>query len=117
MTLALSKRTRRPWWMTTFGREPMGDIFFDRLWPEYERDMGEEVTPAAYAPEYNSLFHAAGQQHQVHSPVPSYIENFYSWIEKKNGKKEKAHKTDHCQGSAQPIFCWLLPVDLSIIHP
>ncbi len=45
MTLALSKRHRRPWWMTTFGREPMGDIFYDRLWPEWGRDAGEEVTP------------------------------------------------------------------------
>ena len=41
MRLELSKR--RPWWMTTFGREPMGDIFFDRLYPEWRRDVGEEL--------------------------------------------------------------------------
>lgn len=46
MTLALSRKHRRPWWMTTYGREPFGDIFFDRLWPEWGRDAGEEVTPS-----------------------------------------------------------------------
>ena len=46
MTLALSKRSRRPWWMTTFGHEPLGDVFYDRLWPEWRRDAGEEVTPS-----------------------------------------------------------------------
>lgn len=42
-----AKRTGRPWWMTPFGREPMGDVFFDRLWPEWQRDIGEEWTPSA----------------------------------------------------------------------
>ncbi|MCF8063588.1 MAG: Hsp20/alpha crystallin family protein [Deltaproteobacteria bacterium] len=41
-----AKRGPRPWWMTPFGREPMGDVFFDRLWPEWQRDMGEEWSPA-----------------------------------------------------------------------
>lgn len=41
-----TKRGPRPWWMTPFGREPMGDVFFDRLWPEWQRDMGEEWSPA-----------------------------------------------------------------------
>ena len=45
MMLELSRK-RRPWWMTPFGREPLGDIFFDRLWPEWKRDMGEEITPS-----------------------------------------------------------------------
>jgi len=46
MTLALSRRRGRPWWMTNFGREPLGDVFFDRLWPEWGRDTGEEVNPS-----------------------------------------------------------------------
>lgn len=46
MTLTLSRRSNRPWWMTPFGREPLGDIFFDRPYPEWRRDMGEEVTPS-----------------------------------------------------------------------
>ena len=32
--------------MTPFGREPFGDVFLDRLWPEWQRDMGEEWTPS-----------------------------------------------------------------------
>ncbi len=43
MTIALTRRSGRPWWMTPFGREPMGDLFFDRLWPEWQRDAGSEV--------------------------------------------------------------------------
>lgn len=45
MTLPTKSR-QRPWWMTPFGREPMGDVFFDRLWPEWPRDMGEEWSPS-----------------------------------------------------------------------
>ncbi len=44
MTITLSKRHGRPWWMTPFGREPFGDIFFDRLWSEWQGDAGEELT-------------------------------------------------------------------------
>jgi HSP20 family protein len=32
--------------MTPFGSEGWGDVFFDRLWPEWRRDLGEEWTPA-----------------------------------------------------------------------
>jgi HSP20 family protein len=46
MDVTLAKRSGRPWWMTPFGREPLGDIFFDRLWPEWKRDMGEELNPS-----------------------------------------------------------------------
>jgi HSP20 family protein len=45
MTVTLAKRINRPWWMTPFGREPLGDVFFDRLWPEWKRDTGEEFSP------------------------------------------------------------------------
>ena len=46
MAVTLAKRSGRPWWMTPFGREPLGDVFFDRLWPEWKRDMGEELNPS-----------------------------------------------------------------------
>jgi HSP20 family protein len=39
-------RSRRPWWMTAYGREPMGDVWSDRLWPEWPRQWGEEYTPS-----------------------------------------------------------------------
>jgi len=45
MTLP-TKRGQRPWWMMPSGREPFGDVFFDRLWPEWQRDLGEEWAPA-----------------------------------------------------------------------
>jgi len=45
MDVTLAKRSNRPWWMTTFGREPFGDIFFDRLRPEWKRDTEEEMSP------------------------------------------------------------------------
>ena len=32
--------------MTPFGSEGWGDVFFDRLWPEWGRDMGEEWSPS-----------------------------------------------------------------------
>jgi HSP20 family protein len=45
--MAFPIRHRRPSWMMPGGREPWGDAFFDRLWPEWQRDMGEEWTPPA----------------------------------------------------------------------
>lgn len=44
--MALQIKKRRPSWMTPYGREGMGDVFFDRLWPEWQRDIGEEWSPA-----------------------------------------------------------------------
>lgn len=46
MALALRRSSGRPSWMTPFGHEGFGDVFFDRLWPEWRRDMGEEVQPS-----------------------------------------------------------------------
>lgn len=46
MTIALTRSKARPWWMSPFGVEPTGDVFFDRLWPEFHRDLGEEWTPS-----------------------------------------------------------------------
>jgi len=38
MTLAISRRTR-PWVVHP------GDVFFDRVWPEWRREVGEEWNP------------------------------------------------------------------------
>jgi len=40
-----TRRIRRPSWMTPWGEEGMGDVWFDRLWPEWQRWQGEEYTP------------------------------------------------------------------------
>jgi len=45
MTMAIV-RNRRPSWMTPFAMEGVGDVFFDRLWPEWQRDTGEEWSPS-----------------------------------------------------------------------
>ena len=61
MTLALSRRFGRPWWMTTFGREPLGDIFFDRLLPEWKGDLGEEVRPSVDFTEKDGKYHLTAE--------------------------------------------------------
>lgn len=42
MALSLISETGRPWWMTHDGKEPLGDVFFDRVWPEWQRDIGTD---------------------------------------------------------------------------
>jgi HSP20 family protein len=43
--------------MTPFGREPMGDLWSDRLWPEWPRWEGEEYRPSF------DLFEKDGKYH------------------------------------------------------
>jgi|APLow6443716910_1056828.scaffolds.fasta_scaffold24716_3 HSP20 family protein len=45
MALPVIRRSRRPGWMTPFGEEGFGDLFFDRLWNEWTRWQGEELVP------------------------------------------------------------------------
>ena len=42
MITSLERRSRRPSWLTPFGNE----LFFDRLWPEWRTEIGEEWSPA-----------------------------------------------------------------------
>ncbi len=51
------RRSRRPWWMTPFGREPMGDIWSDRLWPEWIRWQGDEYSPTFNLYEKEGAYH------------------------------------------------------------
>jgi HSP20 family protein len=57
MEKALARHIRRPSWMTPFGSEGWGDVFFDRLWPEWQRDLGEEWTPAVNFYEKDGAYH------------------------------------------------------------
>ncbi len=43
--MALPTLRRRPSWMTPYGSEGMGDVWSDRLWPEWPRWQGEESKP------------------------------------------------------------------------
>ena len=51
------KRGTRPHWMTPFGSEGWGDIFSDRLWPEWHRDFGEKLRPAVDFYEEGDQYH------------------------------------------------------------
>jgi HSP20 family protein len=51
------RRGRRPWWMTTGAPAPRGDVWFDRLWPEWPRWYAEEFTPALDIYEEEGTYH------------------------------------------------------------
>jgi HSP20 family protein len=74
--------------MTPFGSEGWGDVFFDRLWPEWRRDLGEEWTPAV------NFFEKDGN-YQITADLPGInkedvsvsLENGYVTL---SGKKESS---------------------------
>jgi HSP20 family protein len=45
MNMPLLKKERRPWWMSPWGDEAMGDVWSDRLFPVWQRMKGEEWVP------------------------------------------------------------------------
>jgi len=45
METSLTRRKKRPFWMTPFGQEPMGDVWSDRPWSGWPRWEGEEFVP------------------------------------------------------------------------
>ena len=57
----VSLMTRRPSWMTPWGEEGWGDVFFDRLWPEWRRDWGEEWAPTVNLFEKDGNFHITAE--------------------------------------------------------
>ena len=61
MTLAIKKRSGRPSWMTPSGHEGFGDAFFDRLWPEWRRDMGGESIPSVNFYEKDWEYHLTAE--------------------------------------------------------
>jgi HSP20 family protein len=90
MTTALEKKMRRPSWMTPFGEEGLGDVFFDRLWPEWRRDMGEEWTPTV------DLFEKEGNYH-LKAELPGFNKEDISVSLSEGtvtltGKKESSHE-------------------------
>jgi HSP20 family protein len=87
MTFALSRRHSRPWWMTTYEREPLGDIFFDRLWPEWRRDAGEEVTPSVDFTEKDGNYYLAAELPGINKEdISINVEDGYVTV---SGKKEE----------------------------
>lgn len=47
--------------MMPWGEEGFGDVFFDRLWPEWRRDVGEEWTPTVNLSEKEGSFHLTAE--------------------------------------------------------
>ncbi len=50
-------RKGRPSWMTPYGQESMGDVWQDRLWPEWPRWKGEEQHPTFDLYEKEGKYH------------------------------------------------------------
>ena len=91
MTLSLTRRNR-PWWMTPFGREPMGDVFFDRLWPEWRRDYGEDVTPSVDFSEKDNEYHLTAEIPGLNKDdISITIEDGYLTL---SGKKEDSKEEE-----------------------
>ena len=87
MTLALSRRHGRPWWMTTFGREPWGDVFFDRLWPEWTGETGEKLTPSLDFSEKDGKYFLTAELPGINrDDISIKIEDGYVTV---SGKKEE----------------------------
>ncbi len=87
MTREIARRPRRPWWMTPLGREPFGDVFFDRLWHEWRRDDGDELTPCVDFTEKDEKYYLTAELPGIKKDDLSIvIENGYLTI---SGKKEE----------------------------
>ncbi len=92
MATALTRRMRRPSWMTPFGEEGLGDVFFDRLWPEWRRDIGEEWTPTV------DLFEKEGSYHLM-AELPGFNKDDISvsvsdGMVTLSGKKESSNEEE-----------------------
>jgi len=88
MEKALTRHVRRPSWMTPFGSEGLGDVFFDRLWPEWRRDLGEEWTPAVNFYEKDGNYHITADLPGINKEdVSVSLENGYVTL---SGKKESS---------------------------
>ncbi|MBN2032792.1 MAG: Hsp20/alpha crystallin family protein [Deltaproteobacteria bacterium] len=86
MEKALTRHIRRPSWMTPFGSEGWGDLFFDRLRPEWLRDMGEEWSPAVNFYEKEGNYHLTADLPGVKKEdISLTIDGGYLTL---NGKKE-----------------------------
>ena len=96
MTTALSRKTGRPWWMTTFGREPLGDIFFDRIYPEWRRDAGEEVTPSIDFSEKDGKYYLTAELPGIEKEdISITIENGYVTLSGKKEEKKEEKGSDY----------------------
>ena len=92
MTLSITRRHRRPSWMTPFGHEGFGDVFFDRLGPEYKRDMGEEWHPTVDFFERDGKYYLAAEVPGMKKEDISV--SFNNGCLTISGKKESNHEDE-----------------------
>jgi HSP20 family protein len=57
----MTKKLKRPSWMTPFGHEGLGDVFSDRLWPEFPIYTREEWDPAVNVHEKDGKFYITAE--------------------------------------------------------
>lgn len=92
MEKSLTRHIRRPSWMTPFGSEGWGDVFFDRLWPEWRRDLGEEWAPAVNFFEKEGNYHLTADLPGINKDdISVTIDNGYLTL---SGKKESSKEED-----------------------
>ncbi len=96
MTFAITKRLARPWWMTTLGRESLGDVFFDRLWPEWRGDSGEEISPDVDFSEKDGKYYLTAELPGLKKEdISISIENGYVTVSGKKESKKEEEGTDY----------------------
>jgi HSP20 family protein len=97
---------RRPWWMTTYGREPMGDIWSDRLWPEWPRQQGEEYRPSVDLYEEDGKYFLTAELPGVQKDdINITVEgNVVSLSGKKSSKREKKEANYYFSESSWGAF-------------
>ncbi|MFZ0449963.1 MAG: Hsp20/alpha crystallin family protein [Desulfatiglandaceae bacterium] len=82
--------------MTTFGREPMGDLFFDRLYPEYLRDAGEEMTLSVDFTEKDGKYYLTAELPGVDKEnISISIEDGYVTLSGKKEEKKEEKRSDY----------------------
>ena len=98
--------SRRPWWMTPFGREPMGDIWSDRLWPEWSRLQGEEFSPSTNLYEKDGKYHLTAELPGIKKDDISITidANVLTVTGKKESEKEEKGKNYYVKESRYGSF-------------
>lgn len=120
MTLAITRKFGRPSWMTPYGHEGFGDVFFDRLWPEWQRDMGDEWVPSVDFSEKDGKYHLTAELPGMSKDdIAVSIDKGYVTVSgKKEDVKEEEKGDYYVKESRSGSFCrrFRLPVDVDTEH-
>jgi HSP20 family protein len=97
---------KRPWWMTTGGRQPWGDVWVDRLWPEWSRLHGGEYRTNFDVYEKDGTYHLEADLPGVNKDDVSINvdRNLVTVSGKKESKKEEKGKNYYVRESSCGSF-------------